>query len=241
MLKGSVIPAGEHEASDTWSYDEDGHWKTCCVEGCDDVVVAKTDHSGGTATCQSKAECEICHQPYGSFGDHDFDTEYSFDSTGHWYACKTAGCTQKTEVVSHIPDREEATETEPVLCKECGYEITPALGHDVDTEHFESDADNHWNNCANCDEKQNIAPHAFEWIIDKEATATEKGSKHEECTVCGYAKASVDIPATGTEKTENPDTGDANNMLLWGALLLAGGLGVTGTAAYSKKRREDAE
>ena len=113
--------------------------------------------------------------------------------------------------------------------------------HDADTEHFESDADNHWNNCANCDEKQNIAPHAFEWIIDKEATATEKGSKHEECTVCGYAKASVDIPATGTEKTENPDTGDANNMLLWGALLLAGGLGVTGTAAYSKKRREDAE
>ncbi len=113
--------------------------------------------------------------------------------------------------------------------------------HDADTEHFESDADNHWNNCANCDEKQNIAPHAFEWIIDKEATATEKGSKHEECTVCGYAKASVDIPATGTEKTENPDTGDANNMLLWGALLLAGGLGTFGTVAYSKKRREDAE
>ena len=83
--------------------------------------------------------------------------------------------------------------------------------------------------------------HQYEWIIDKEATATEKGSKHEECTVCGYAKASVDIPATGTEKTENPDTGDANNMLLCGALLLAGGLGVTGTAAYSKKRREDAE
>lgn len=78
--------------------------------------------------------------------------------------------------------------------------------------------------------------HQYEWVIDKEATETEKGSKHEECTVCGYKKDAVEIPATGT-----PKTGDISNMLLWGALLLAGGLGVTGTAAYSKKRREDAE
>ena len=40
--------------------------------------------------------------------------------------------------------------------------------------------------------------HTFEWVIDKEATETEAGSKHEECTVCGYAKAAVEIPATGT-------------------------------------------
>lgn len=35
------------------------------------------------------------------------------------------------------------------------------------------------------------------WIIDKEATETEKGSKHEECEVCGYKKAAIEIPATG--------------------------------------------
>ena len=108
--------------------------------------------------------------------------------------------------------------------------------HDADTEHFESDADNHWNNCSDCDEKQNVAPHDFEWVVDKEATETEKGSKHEECTVCGYKKDAVEIPATGT-----PKTGDSSNMLLWAALLLAGGLGTFGTVAYSKKRKEDAE
>ena len=38
-----------------------------------------------------------------------------------------------------------------------------------------------------------------------------------------------------------PKTGDSSNMLLWAALLLAGGLGTFGTVAYSKKRKEDAE
>ena len=98
-----------------------------------------------------------------------------------------------------------------------------------------SDAAKHWHAC-DCGEKADEAAHTFEWVIDKEATETEKGSKHEECTVCGYKKDAVEIPATGT-----PKTGDSSNMLLWAALLLAGGLGTFGTVAYSKKRKEDAE
>ena len=43
------------------------------------------------------------------------------------------------------------------------------------------------------------------------------------------------------EKAQTPKTGDSSNMLLWAALLLAGGLGTFGTVAYSKKRKEDAE
>ena len=39
--------------------------------------------------------------------------------------------------------------------------------------------------------------HTYEWVIDKEATATEKGSKHEECKFCHDKKAAVEIPATG--------------------------------------------
>ena len=60
------------------------------------------------------------------------------------------------------------------------------------------DKNSHWNICAQCDEKMNVAEHTFTWVTDKEATATEKGAKHEECTVCGYEKAAVEIPATGT-------------------------------------------
>ena len=42
------------------------------------------------------------------------------------------------------------------------------------------------------------AAHSYKWVVDKEATETEAGSKHEECEVCGYKKATVEIPATGT-------------------------------------------
>ena len=86
----------------------------------------------------------------------------------------------------------------------------------------------------------NEAAHTFEWVIDKEATATEKGSKHEKCTVCGYEKAAVEIPATGTPSdtdTSSPQTGDDSNIALWIGVLLAAGAALTGTAVYSRKRK----
>ena len=62
---------------------------------------------------------------------------------------------------------------------------------------WKCDGTNHWHECA-CGDTADTAAHTFKWVTDKEATATEKGSKHEECTVCGYKKAAVEIPATGS-------------------------------------------
>ena len=64
--------------------------------------------------------------------------------------------------------------------------------HKYGTE-WKYDETNHWHECE-CGNKADITAHTFKQIIDKKATATEKGSKHEECTVCGYKKAAVDIP-----------------------------------------------
>ena len=109
------------------------------------------------------------------------------------------------------------------------------------------DADNHWHECS-CGDKADKAAHDFKWIVDKEATATQNGSKHEECKVCGYKKAAVEIPATGTPtepgKPTDPDssqTGDNSNMLLWIALLFISGGAVIGITVYSKKKKENAE
>ena len=73
------------------------------------------------------------------------------------------------------------------------------------------------------------------WVIDKEATATEKGSKHEECMVCGYARPAVEIPTTGS----TPEPGDNSNMFLWIALLSVSGVGVVTIIVYVyvKKRK----
>ena len=53
----------------------------------------------------------------------------------------------------------------------------------------------HWNTCTCGKEDVDRAKHSFEWIVDQKPTATEAGSKHEQCTVCGYARAAVEIPA----------------------------------------------
>lgn len=72
-----------------------------------------------------------------------------------------------------------------------------------------SDAAGHWHVC-DCGDISDYAAHTFKWVIDKDATTTEAGSKHEVCTVCGYEKAAVEIPATGTP-TDPTDPGDNNN------------------------------
>ena len=75
--------------------------------------------------------------------------------------------------------------------------------------------------------------------MDKQATATEKGSRHEECIVCGYKKAAVEISATGTTAKDPsvPQTGDDSNIFVWIALMLISGAGMTVTIVYSRKRK----
>ena len=130
--------------------------------------------------------------------------------------------------------------------------ITPAADshtHDYG-EDWKYDETNHWHECA-CGDKADTAVHIFKWVTDKEATATEKGSKHEECTVCGYKKAAVDIPATGSGNgsavqpqkpgnTSSPQTGDNNSLALWFAVLFISGGALTVLGITSKKKSKNA-
>lgn len=145
--------------------------------------------------------------------------------------------------------------------------MTPAADghtHKYGTE-WKYDETNHWHECE-CGNKADITAHTFKQIIDKEATTTEKGSKHEECTVCGYKKAAADISAIGfgsssddeankptntvssesssadqTNKpinTASPKTGNTDNMILWIVLLvIGGGAFITATAVDRKKTK----
>ena len=115
---------------------------------------------------------------------------------------------------------------------------------------WSKDTDNHWKECSRCHEKKDEAAHDFKWVVDREATATKKGSKHEECKVCSYNKAAVEIPATGsttkpTDPTqtnpspgaESPKTGDNNNLMMWIALLFISGGILTGVMVFDKRKR----
>ena len=107
------------------------------------------------------------------------------------------------------------------VCESCGTWFEDAAGEKPITDHdsvilpktehtpsdWKADADNHWKECTECTETiaGSLSAHSFEWIIDREATETEDGSKHEECSICGYAKEPVRIPATGTGPVDPED------------------------------------
>ena len=57
-----------------------------------------------------------------------------------------------------------------------------------------SDDNTHWHECT-CGDKIDEAKHDFKWVVDKAPTATEVGSKHQECKVCGHKLPEVEIPA----------------------------------------------
>ena len=66
--------------------------------------------------------------------------------------------------------------------------------HEAVNDEWLSDDSTHWHKCA-CGDKIDEAKHDFEWVVVKAPTATEKGSKQQQCKVCGHKLAEVEIPA----------------------------------------------
>lgn len=220
-------------------------------------------------------ETDLTMTPAADGHTHNYGTEWKYDETNHWHECE---CGNKADITAHnfkwIVDRKATTAekgSKHEECTVCGYKKAavdiPKIdshNHDYGTE-WKYDSTNHWHECKD-GEKADITAHNFKWIIDKEATTAEKGSKHEECTICGYKKTTVDIPAIGfgsssddkankptntvssesssadqlnnTANTASPKTGNSGNIILWIALLfVSGGVFIAATAVDRKKTK----
>lgn len=131
------------------------------------------------------------------------------------------------------------------LAQPTGLTVTlTACQHGSVGSEWKADAQSHWHVCNLCGAQVDLAAHSFAWVIDRQATATESGKRHQACTVCGYVGASETIPATGTDtdtdtgtddETEVPETGDGAQPTLW--LLLAGLSGAALLGAAVRRRR----
>lgn len=83
--------------------------------------------------------------------------------------------------------------------------------HEAVNDKWVSDDNTHWHECT-CGDKIDEAKHDFEWVVDKAPTATEVGSKHQECKVCGHKLAEVVIPAAAIVGYSDEYDGDYHTV-----------------------------
>ena len=103
IADGQSIAKNAHNPASVWTTNEHDHWKECQTVGCGNVI-DKAAHSGGEATCVSKAVCEVCKAQYGDV-----------DATNHKH--------------TEIRDAKPATEQEKgytgdTWCIDCNKKIT---------------------------------------------------------------------------------------------------------------------
>lgn len=184
---------------------------------------------------------------------HVYDKEVANDT----YKATEASCTAKATYYKSCACGAKGTET---------FAYGELAAHTEGTV-WTSDTTHHWHVCTatGCGAviEESKTPHSFEWIIDRDATETQAGAKHEECSVCDYKKETVEIPATGTgtqpESTptpaptapatplptavpvvQSPKTGDSMSWI-WLAVFMVSGLGVVTTIVLGKKSQPDKE
>ena len=213
---------------------------------------------------------------------HTYGEVWKSDDTNHWKECTDTACPDPAGSVKDkaahtasdwIIDTAATATADGAKHKECTVchkvletATIPATGSGhthAYGETWKSDADNHWHEC-DCGDKADIAAHSFAWKIDREATKTETGLKHEECSVCGAKRNENTVidklpdggntnPGGNTgndgnntnkpskdDSTKSPQTGDTSNIIGWlGALFVSGGiLTVLGVTAKKKKESE---
>ena len=150
---------------------------------------------------------------------HAYGSDWKYDSTNHWHECSR--CHDKNGEAAHsaggwIVDTPATATTAGTKHKECTVchrvletQPIPSTGTATGGSHTHSygtdwkyDNTNHWHEC-NCGDKKDKAAHSFKWVVDKAATETAEGAKHEECKTCGYKRPAVEIPATGSSHTNS--------------------------------------
>lgn len=137
LTAGTANSGKDGYAEHNWTAANCTTAKTCSI--CDKTEGSALGHDWADATCTTPKTCKRtgCTATDGSPLGHDWDTVWTIGDDQHWHKCNRTGCTVINDAANHIPDRNAATEDDPVKCTECGKVLTPALGH-VHTSHLTS-------------------------------------------------------------------------------------------------------
>lgn len=103
------------------------HYKACTT--CGDFL-EQEDHKGGVATCNEKGKCTVCGYAYIETNENHTPDTTKWVARGemyHFHPCK--GCGAHCDIADHIPGP-AGTPGAAVVCRDCGYVITPAKNHE---------------------------------------------------------------------------------------------------------------
>ena len=233
---------GDHDYKD--AHDADNHYQECSVCGDKKNVEAHKWDEGvvtDTGTCVTpgsvKYTCTVCGETKTEnvTGEHDYKDAH--DKDNHYQECSV--CHDKKNVEAHKWDEGVVTDTGTCVtpgsvkytCTVCGETKTESVTveHDYKDAH---DKDSHYQECSVCHDKKDVEAHKFVWKIDRAATTTKEGEKHEECSVCGYKKAPVSIEKLSP--AAKPRTGDAS--IVWLVLLVSTGSAAAAVVLYTKRK-----
>ena len=191
-----------HVYKTTWSYDETNHWHECSV--CGSKKDEEAHIPGEEATETTHQTCTVCGYVIKAAIGHVHS--YTEKNTDEKYLKTPATCTAKAVYYYSCSCGNKGTET---------FESGDMLAHSWGTV-WVSNGSKHWHECTVCKTKGDEADHAFEWKIDKKATVTEAGAKHEECKICGYNKTAVAIDKLAPSITDGSNAkwgkGDENGL-----------------------------
>ena len=229
-----ILSATGHTRGGDWKSSEIYHWHECAV--CGERMDTAFHRAGAEATETTPQTCAVCgYVMKEALGHTHSFTEKNTDAK---YLKSAATCKASAEYYYSCSCGEKGTET---------FKSGEKLAHNFKTE-WSSNGEKHWHECSLCGEKKEESSHSFEWKIDKAATATEAGSKHEECTVCGFKKDAVTIEPTGTTTTtpaqtttggttETPEkSGNAWILIAVAGVVVLGGGAAAAVVAVKKKK-----
>ena len=111
-----------HTWATEWSHDKTEHWHACTGEGCtekNDVAA----HLGGTATCKTKAVCEVCGGEYGELNAENHEsTEFTYTANNDGTHKKMYKCCGATAAANEACSGGTATCAQKAVCTLCGAE-----------------------------------------------------------------------------------------------------------------------
>ncbi len=156
-----------HTPSSSWSNNSTHHWKPC--SGCGGQEYEKGEHVYDNA-CDTT--CNTCG--YIRTVTHRYALKQS--AAEHWQACEVCGDEKAGSRASHRSSG-QATDQNAEVCLDCGYEISPMLGHTHSiSSAWTSDASGHWKTCSGCSDVFEKTEHTYDRACD------------ENCNSCGYVR-----------------------------------------------------